>query len=394
MKPAKQNILIIHNTYLHKGGEDTVVKQEIAALEKGPYQVYYQQYSNGSLTGNKISLLAMPFHLFFNWYAFLHTWRLVKKHRIKTVHVHNFFYKASPAVLWGAKAAGARTVLTLHNYRLFCLNGMFFRDGSICQHCHQHKSFRKGVASKCFKSSTLFSMALASSTNFHRFLRTWETRVDHFIIINPLMRGLLEDIGVAPEKITLKPNFVAPGTIDQHPPYQQRKDFYLFVGRLSEEKGIRHMIQAFEISKKKLIVVGEGELAHLFSTDPTSSIQFHGFKNKAELVQLYASCKALIFPSLWLEGMPMTIIEAASTGAIPIVAGTDNSRQIIRDNLDGFIYEAGNPDSLNAVIDTFEQKTMEELNALSSQIHTRFQAEHTEQQHLQKIAEIYQPAQT
>ncbi|NKQ94721.1 glycosyltransferase, partial len=136
------------------------------------------------------------------------TYFFVRRHRIAVVHVHNFFYTASPAVFWAAKAAGAKTVMTMHNYRLFCLNALFFREGKHCMICVQEGRFKQGIEHRCFKSSTLFSWALAGSINFHKWLGTWHHRVDRFIVINPLMQQLLSGMNIPTNKVLFKPNFL------------------------------------------------------------------------------------------------------------------------------------------------------------------------------------------
>ncbi len=383
---AKKGILLIHNKYLQSGGEDTVVKSELDALLHSRYMVYYKEYSNHSFEKRSFSSVFLPISLFFNFKSFFDVFALVKKHRIAVVHVHNFFYNASPAVFWGAKLAGAKTVMTLHNYRLFCLNHLFFREGQACFECHNSKSFKKGISYKCFKSSTLFSRALAWATLFHRKIGTWRHKVDTFVIINPFAHRLLQDIEVAAEKIVFKPNFLKDQGFKN---YNNRENFYLFAGRLEEEKGIRHLALAFARMPHPLLVAGEGSLASLVSNHPSVNLEYRGLLPGAEIKRLLFNCKALIFPSLCLEGMPMTILEAMGAGAIVIAARSASTERLVKDGETGFLYEGGNIEALIKVIDTFEALNVEALNRMSANARNRFLQEYTETWHLKAMEEIY-----
>lgn len=388
IEPLK--ILIVHNKYLQSGGEDSVVQNEIDILSRNDYSVHYQEFSNTPFLKTGFGWLTLPFTIFFNISAFFKIRKLVKKHRIGVVHVHNFFYNASPSVFWAAHSAGAKTIVTLHNYRLFCLNGIFFRAGKICFDCHTNRSFRKGISEKCFKSSKIFSSALAGSTLFHRKIGTWTKRVDKFIVINPFMPQLLSDIGIPDHKIVVKRNVLPENPFHPVMNYTNRKDYYLYVGRLNAEKGVEHLVAAFRQSGKKLVIIGGGELASMVQENISSNIEYAGAKTKEEVFRLYSECKALIFPSLWIEGMPMTIIEALSTGTIPIVAASVNTEMMIESGKNGFLYESGNIDDLNKVIAIFESKNTDELNRLSANAYSEYLATYSANNQMKFINEIYQ----
>jgi glycosyltransferase involved in cell wall biosynthesis len=333
--------------------------------------------------------LLLPVTIFFNLAAFCKVYFLIRRKKIRIVHVHNFFYNASPSVFWAAKLAGAKTLFTLHNYRLFCLNGIFFRAGAVCFDCHTNRNFKKGITETCFKSSGLFSYILSRSTLFHRKVGTWKNKVDRFVVINPFMKELLTDIGIAPEKIIYKPNVLAEYPRQNIGNYRERGDYYLYVGRLSAEKGIEHLVKAFAQSGKKLVMVGDGEMAAFVRSYAGTNIEYRGALSKEAVFHFYAHCKALIFPSLWIEGMPMTIIEAQSVGTIAIVAESVNTKRMIQTGENGFLYEAGNMNSLMQVIDIFESKNFDELTSLSNRVHRQFLEQYSETQYLKTAEQLY-----
>ncbi len=382
-------ILIVHNKYLQSGGEDSVVQNEMDILSKNNYKVFYKEFDNRSLQDSSIKFIVFPFAIFFNIVAFIKIYWLIRKYKIEVVHVHNFYYKASPSVFWAAHLAGAKTVLTLHNYRLFCLNGIFFRDGKTCFDCHTAGNFSKGISEKCFKSSKIFSTALSWSTQFHRSIGTWKNKVDKFVVINPFMPQLLSDIGISSDRIILKRNVLSNYETASLKEYGKREDFYLYVGRLSIEKGIHHLIEAFKKNGKKLLIVGDGDLVEYVKETISDNIQYLGAMSKDQVLNLYARCKALIFPSLWIEGMPMTIIEALSKGTIPIVATSVNTTLMIQPGQNGFLYEAGNIDDLIRVISIFEALNTMERNKLSQNAYQQFLDTYSEAIHLKTIEGIY-----
>ncbi len=392
---AKPSILLIHNRYLHKGGEDTVVAQELSYLQSAGYKVTPLFFDNQA-AGIK-SVFQYPFQLFFNLSAFYKVYRLVKKHHIQMVHVHNFYYRASPSVFWAAKAAGAYTLLTLHNYRLFCLNGFMYYNNQICTQCYDDKNFKAGIERKCFKDSGIFSRVLAASYNLHQKLQTFSKKIDRYVVINPLQEQFLLNSGISKEKIFAKPNFLL-GFPDKAPiPFANRADFYLYVGRLSEEKGIRDLVEAFFENGKPLKIVGDGPLAlwvqeqirERASAEGPSNIDYLAAVPRESLAALYASCAALILPSRWFEGQPMTVIEAQSHGTIVIAADSDNLRGMITHEVDGYLYAINPVNELNEVISIFEARSRETKDALSKAAYGRFQRSYTINQHINALKLLY-----
>lgn len=391
---AKPSILLIHNRYLHKGGEDTVVAQELSYLQSAGYKVTPLFFDNQA-TGIK-SVFQYPFQLFFNLSAFYKVYRLVKKHHIQMVHVHNFYYRASPAVFWAAKAAGANTLLTLHNYRLFCLNGFMYYDNQPCTRCYDEKSFRAGIQRKCFKNSGIFSRVLAASYGLHQKLQTFSKKIDRYVVINPLQEQFLLNSGIPQEKIFKKSNFLLKSFDATSPaPFSTRENFYLYVGRLSEEKGIRDLVEAFIENGKPLKIVGDGPLANWVqeqireSNKQQPNIEYLAAVPRESLAALYASCAALILPSRWFEGQPMTVIEAQSKGTIVIAADSANMRGMITHEEDGYLYAINPVSQLNEVISIFEARSRETKDALTKAAYGRFQRSYTINQHINALKLLY-----
>ncbi|MGI9138016.1 MAG: glycosyltransferase family 4 protein, partial [Sediminibacterium sp.] len=375
------------NTYLYTGGEETVVAAEIESLKKNGFNVLYKEYTNANFKSFSFKTILAPLNTIFNIFSFFEIIYLIKINKIKIVHAHNIFYTASPSIFWGAKLAGAKTVITLHNYRLFCLSANFFRNGKNCFECNETKSFKKGIKHKCFKNSWLAGITLALSIRLSDFLGTWKNKIDHFIVLNEFAKALLIQKGIDAKKIVLKSNFLPTNHLNLIP--HIRDDFYLFAGRITEEKGIRHLIKTFAISNKELIIAGDGDLVNIIKDTPTTNIKYLGLQSKQQIQLLLQKCKALIFPSIWIESMPMTLIEAQSLGTIPIVASSINTNNMIEHGVDGFLYDANKPNALLEAIIHFESLSLAELHTISNNALNKSLKLYGEIAHIKKIKEIY-----
>jgi glycosyltransferase involved in cell wall biosynthesis len=387
MQSTNPSVLIIHNTYLYTGGEETVVAAEIESLKVNGYKVYYKEYSNANFKFFNFKTLLAPFNTIFNIFSFFEIIYFIRINKIKIVHAHNIFYTASPSIFWAAKLAGAKTVITIHNYRLFCLSANFFRAKQTCFECSNKKSFKSGLQNKCFKNSLLASFTLALSIRLSDFLGTWKNKIDHYIVLNEFAKQLLINKGIDPKKIVLKSNFLSAYNLNQV--NQIRDNFYLFAGRITEEKGIRHLMNTFTMTSKPLTIAGNGDMVHIINNNVSKNIKYIGLQSKAQIQSLLLTCKALIFPSIWIESMPMTLIEAQTMGTIPIVAASINTNNMIEHGIDGFLYDASKPNALMEAILHFESLSSIELDTISNNARNKSLKLYGEIAHVKKIKEIY-----
>lgn len=387
MQSNNPSVLIIHNTYLYTGGEETVVAAEIESLKANGYKVYYKEYTNANFKFFNFKTLLAPFNTIFNIFSFFEIIYFIRINKIKIVHAHNIFYTASPSIFWAAKLAGAKTVITIHNYRLFCLSANFFRAKQTCFECSDKKSFKSGLQNKCFKNSLLASFTLALSIRLSDFLGTWKNKIDHYIVLNEFAKQLLINKGIDSKKIVLKSNFLSAYNLNQV--NQIRDNFYLFAGRITEEKGIRHLMNTFTMTSKPLTIAGNGDMVHIINNNLSKNIKYIGLQSKAQIQSLLLTCKALIFPSIWIESMPMTLIEAQTMGTIPIVAASINTNNMIEHGIDGFLYDASKPKALMEAILHFESLSSIELDTISNNARNKSLKLYGEIAHVKKIKEIY-----
>jgi glycosyltransferase involved in cell wall biosynthesis len=187
-------------------------------------------------------------------------------------------------------------------------------------------------------------------------IHTWERKIHTIIVPSRFLKIKLASSSLKfPENdIVVKPNFVH----DLPGPAIPREDFFLFVGRLSKEKGIDVLLDCFSrYPDKKLVIAGDGpekeRLLALIRNIP--SITYAGLQPKDEILTLMKRCQALIFPSIWYEGLPLTIIEAFLTGTPVIGSRLGAMAEMIVDHYNGLHFDPGSPEDLYRSIREFSQ---------------------------------------
>ncbi|MCD6681941.1 MAG: glycosyltransferase family 4 protein [Burkholderiaceae bacterium] len=265
---------------------------------------------------------------------------LAASFRPDVAHVHNTFPLISPSVYPTLKRAGVPIVQTLHNYRLACLNAMLLREGGPCEDCVGHLPWR-GVLHRCYRDSASQSAVLAATLALHR-TRTIYRHVDRFIVLTGFAREVFVRAGLPPEKIVVKPNFVP----DRGAPPEGPREGVLYVGRLSEEKGIGVLAQAARLAPEvRIDVIGDGPCASMLKG--IANVRMLGRRNAEEVRRAMTQALYLVVPSLCYEGFPMTIVEAYEAG-LPVIASEIGSlAEIVRSGETGSCVPARNAEALS-----------------------------------------------
>ena len=258
------------------------------------------------------------------------------------VHVHNFFPALTPSIYDACRGARVPVVQTLHNYRLMCANGLLFRQGKVCTECLGHSFPLPAIHHGCYRNSRIGSAAVAAMIGVHRMRNTWTQRVIRFIALTEFARDLFTaEMGIPQDQIVVKPNATAdPGLGDGAGGYA------LYIGRLSEEKGIETLLDAALHGGGlgiPLKIAGSGPLQPLVEDAQfPGMLEYLGQQNPAEVRRLMQQARVLLIPSLWYEGLPMVVPEAFGTG-LPIVASRIGALQtLIEDEGNGLLVEPGN----------------------------------------------------
>jgi glycosyltransferase involved in cell wall biosynthesis len=311
-------VIVVHNAYRQRGGEDAVVEQEVRLLRNNGIDVTPIIVSNDHISGFTDKLRVFR-RASFDPQRESAMRRSIAEIEPDLVHIHNFFPLLTPAIHVAAQQSGAAVVQSLHNFRLLCAGGMFLRDGKICELClHGHR--HHAVLHRCYRDSLPGSLAVVAMQANAARNEIWTRRVHRFIALTDFARSKFIEGGLPGDRLVVKPNFVDDAGLSLAPDLAERTGGGLYVGRLSAEKGVRNLLAAWpENAHEKLTIVGDGpELASLKAAYGNRAT-FLGFQPPGAVRRLMQRANFLVTPSLWYEGFPVTIVEAFAAG-LPVVA--------------------------------------------------------------------------
>jgi glycosyltransferase involved in cell wall biosynthesis len=379
-------VLFIHNEYQQSGGEDIALHLEQQALLRSGHEVYSVIFSNKWETENDSKWMAAK-NAIYNKSADQLVTEKLEEIKPDVVHVHNIFFRASPSILYACRKQNVPVVMTLHNYRLICSNALLMRNNRVCEDCVHKTVHLPGIIHKCYRNSLTESILVSSFSGFHKVAGTWKEKVNKYIALTDFARNRILDssLHLKPEQVVVKPNYSPDFGVGK----DNRESFYLFVGRLSKEKGIDFLLEAAAQAGISLVIAGEGpereRLENMYAS--YTKIKFSGNLERAKVIELMKKCKALIFPSIWYEGLPYTILEAFSTGTPVLASKLGAMEELIKDGYNGIHFEAANSDSIIKALIRFE-------NGKSCCMYTNarksYEERYTIEKHLESIVSIYQ----
>ncbi|OKO80282.1 glycosyltransferase [Bradyrhizobium sp. NAS96.2] len=307
-------ILVAHNRYQGRGGEDVVFEAEVDLLRGAGHSVETLTVSNEAIN-SLAARIATTLSIVDNIRGKQAVAEAIDRFRPDIVHVHNFFPLLSPAVFDVCRQRRVPAVVTLHNYRTICTGGMLLRDGRICHKCLD-RGHLWGVAHRCYRGSLPGSLASAYMIAQHQRRGTWTRPGLRLIALTQFARTLFTQAGFDAGRIDVKPNFMAdPGAPDSAAP----RAGLLYVGRLSREKGVGVLLDAVAGTGVPLRIVGEGPERAALEARAPGHVSFLGARSRAEVLREMANAQALVVPSLWYEGFPMVVVEAFAQGT-PVIA--------------------------------------------------------------------------
>ena len=315
----------------------------------------------------------------------------LKSERPDVVHFHNILPLISPAAYYAAQSEGVPVVQTLHNYRLLCPNALFFRDGGACEDCLGKPVPWPGVVHACYRESRAASGVVAGMLTVHRFLKTWTEKVDVYIALTEFARRKFIEGGIPAEKVAVKPNFVNPDP----GPGEGKGGYALYVGRLSEEKGVGTMLRAWELlgDRIPLKVVGAGPLAERVSgaVEKLSGVEWMGQIPGEQVTELMKDAAFLVFPSTWYEVFPLVIVEAFATGLPVLASDIGNMSSLIDHGHTGLHFRPGDGEDL-AVQVGWVLSHPDELSRMRREARAEFEAKYTAEHNYERLMEIYEMA--
>jgi glycosyltransferase involved in cell wall biosynthesis len=376
-------VVVAHNRYRSDApsGENIMVDLEIGQLRAAGVEVVPFQRSSDDIpslpAGQKALLPLSPIWSPASTKALA---ELLRRERPDVMHLHNPYPLLSPAVVRTAHKLGVPVVQTVHNYRQVCAPGLYFRDGRVCTDCKGRAFALPAIQHKCYRGSAAQSAIMATTLAVHR--GTWHS-VDRYIALTENIAAHLRDYGIPSDRIAIKPNAVE----DPGPPMPPG-DGVLFASRLSPEKGLGILLDAWRRTEPgtlgTLRIAGDGELRPLAETAAAerADVEYLGPRDRAGVRDLMRACALVTVPSTWYEPLSTVIIEALANGR-PVLGTAMGGSPYLIDSA-GWIV-APTADALAAALPL----AVKEAAALSDAARARYQANFHPDVVTRQLIEIY-----
>ena len=383
-------ILLVHNFYREHGGESAVFEAERRMLRAAGHSVISYTRDSNEIEGfgpwKRAALTPTAI-----WARDSHReiGALLASEAPDVAHFTNTVPLISPSAYYACRNARVPVVQSIHNYRLICPAATLWRDGSICEECVDH-SLLRSVRHACYQKSRPASAVLATALAVHRRCGTYANRVDRYIALTEFARNKLIAGGLPEERISVKPNFVEPD-----PGLREGAgDYALFAGRLTAEKGVHTLLDAWKRlgPDVPLHIAGDGPLrdalARRIDTEKIAGATLLGSLPREALMRELRGARILVFPSEWYEGMPMAIIEAFACGVPTIASRLGGMREMIDDGKNGLLVAPADPEDLATRLRwAFDHEG--ELAALGRAGRAEYEARYTAAANCARLIDIY-----
>ena len=343
-------ILLVHAFYKQKGGEDVVFENELSLLQKTGENVFPLRLYNDSIRQEFfLERLKVGAGTIWSRSGYQKISDIVERFKPDIVHFHNTFPLLSPSVYWACSNSGVPVVQTLHNYRLICAGALLYLNSEVCERCIGNYPF-SALIHCCYRTSWSATSAVTAMQIVHRALGTFSHKVDRYFTLTEFAKSRMVIGGLPEHLISVKPNFLP----DPPEPNYKVGDYALFVGRLSNEKGLKTLIEAWSrIENYPLLVAGDGPLmSGLRSHDMVKKkhVRLLGFQSKEKIRELMRDSAFVIIPSECYEGFPMVVLEAFASGKPIFCSKIGSLNELIQEGVTGCKFNPGDVNNLVEVV--------------------------------------------
>ncbi len=400
-------ILQINNCHYRRGGADIVYLNTGKLLEEHGHMVCYFSQENIKNEETKFSnyfikeadffgksfiqkIYSIP-RFFYSFEAKNSISKLLNDFKPEVAHIHLYKGILTPSILKKLKEHKIPVIITLHDYGLLCPHNLML-DGkmNICKRCI-NASALNCVFHKCNRNSLILSTVSSIEFIFHKTFFPFLKYFDKIIAVSKFGTEIHQESNEFKDKIDFLYNFYP--ELDKTKINSKKGSYFLYLGRLSAEKGINTLITAW-VSKEresKLKVVGTGELFVELNdlTTKNDSIELLGFKTGIELINLIKNASFIIVPSEWYENNPLTIIEAFSNGKPVIGSNVGGIPELIINNKTGFVFTTKNTSELSDIITTAEKMDDKTYSDFSFRCRKFAEDNFSDKNHYNNLIDIY-----
>ncbi len=337
-------ILVCHNRYKQRAGEEVVFDNMVRILEQRGHQVLPVLASNSTLD-HTLDTAGRMFVSPFSPGSYRRVRAVVRKEKPDVAIVQNVFPLLSPSIYWALRHEKVPVLQKIFNYRLACPAGTFFSRGKVCERCIRG-NYWNGVVRACFRDSFLMSTLYAASLAINRWLGTFKTGIDRYVVPDRFFRKKLVEAGYESSKFRRVAN---PFDVSEFSPEPSNDGSLLFVGRLVREKGVLTLLEAARRAPEaKVVIVGDGALRGLVERTSPDNVSFLGPQYGEDLKKTMARALAVVVPSEWYDNGPMVVYQAFAMGKPVLASDIDGLPEIVLPGKTGWLVPPGDIDALAA----------------------------------------------
>ncbi len=378
---AKRTVLTVHNFYREPGGEDVVFETESALLEGRGHRVARYEDRNERITNGAMTSLAAVWSL--ASYRKLRALAIDEKPDV--AHFHNTFPLVSPAAYYALRRERVPIIQKLSNFRLICPGATLLRDGIVCEECVEKRSLAPAILHRCYRESRAATAAVCAMIATHRLFGTWNRVVDLYLAPTEFTRRKFVDAGFPEDRIVVKQHAIH----DDPGVGAGRGNYALFVGRLSHEKGVRVLADAWRtLPDIPLRVAGDGPLRQI---DWPAGVEPLGHQSREQVQVLMRDAAALIVPSICYEIGPLTVLEAFACGTPVIASDLGSMAERVDHHRTGLLFRANDPEELARHV-RWAFDNPERMQEMRTAARREFEQKYTADANYKRLIEIYELA--
>jgi glycosyltransferase involved in cell wall biosynthesis len=304
-------------------------------------------------------------------------------------HLHIFQHQISPSIIPELKKRKLPIVYTAHDLKSVCPNYKMLTHDGICERCMGGKYYNC-LIHKCTKNSRLKSFINVVEMYFHA-LMGWYDLIDIIVTPSDFYRRKLVDFHFPEHKVVHIPNFVDETVFE---PIYSSRDYFLYFGRLSPEKGVTTLVEAMrDVPSFKLIIAGTGpakeDIECIISQHRLTNVELVGFKSGTDLINLICGARFTVLPSEWYENGSIALLESMAYGKPVIGANVGGIPEHINHGEDGLTFESGNSEDLADMINTLAADRNKCIS-MGKAARRKIETVYSKRRHMDAILDIYQ----
>jgi glycosyltransferase involved in cell wall biosynthesis len=399
---GKIKVLFINKFLYPKGGSETYMFNLAEYLEKEGHSVSYfgmrdakntvsenhdLMVSNVDFKDISVKKLYYPFKIIYSKEARAKIRELLQSIKPDIVHLNNYNFQITPSILYEIRRYNIPVVMTLHDFQIVCPNHMLYLEHKkmICEDCRGRR-YSSCISNRCIHNSRLKSLLGMLEAQLYYRLKTYNKCIDTFISPSDFLKCKIVEFGEKENRIKVIPNFVNSQECKQYP----KKDYIIYFGRLSVQKGIHTLLEACKsLPHIDFVLAGSGDIENDLPALP--NLKYVGQKSGKQLEDLIGSALFSVYPSEWYENCPMSILESQFQGTPVVGANIGGIPELVDDGIDGLLFSPGDTGDLIEKI-TLLYESRERLQTFSNKCREKIVSKYSADKYYNELMKVYRSA--